>query len=130
MNEAEIKTSDSASSCSPTADLYNFAADVSGLIKSLDPNHLVNLGTMGGGQCGSQGADYQKLGAIPSIYVLEFHDYGHDSTALPSNLASDTTAGSLSARASEFTAKVTAQLGAGVGGFLVWWWNKFAVEPS
>jgi cell division septation protein DedD len=150
MNEAEIKTSDSASSCAPTADLYNFAADVSGLIKSIDPNHLVNLGTMGGGQCGSQGADYQKLGAIPSIDVLEFHDYGHNSTALPSNLASDITAskalgkpifvgeagiqvasgGSLSTRASEFDAKVTAQLGAGVGGFLVWSWNNSPSNPA
>jgi mannan endo-1,4-beta-mannosidase len=150
INEAEIKTSKSASSCSPTTDLYNFAADVSGLIKSIDPNHLVNLGTMGGGQCGSQGGDYQKLGSIPTIDVLEFHDYGHDSTALPTNLASDiaaskalgkpifvgeagiqdTTAGSLSARASEFDAKCTAQFKAGVGGFLVWSWNNAPSSPT
>ena len=150
INEAEIKTGKSASSCSPTTDLYNFAADVSGLIKSIDPNHLVNLGTMGGGQCGSQGGDYQKLGSIPTIDVLEFHDYGHDSTAMPTNLASDitaskalgkpifvgeagiqdTTAGSLSARASEFDAKCTAQFRAGVGGFLVWSWNNSPSSPA
>ncbi len=149
INEAEIKTSKSATSCAPTADLYNFAADVSGLIKSIDPNHLVNLGTMGGGQCGSQGADYQKLGSIPGIDVLEFHDYGHDSTALPANLASDIAAskalgkpifvgeagiqvasgGSLSTRASELNAKVTAQLSGGVGGFLVWSWNNAPSNP-
>src|SRR5665811_519020 len=43
MNEAEIKTGDSSSSCASTADLYNFATDVSGMVKSIDPNHLVNL---------------------------------------------------------------------------------------
>jgi|SRR5665811_481122 len=149
MNEAEIKTGDSSSSCASTADLYNFATDVSGMVKSIDPNHLVNLGTMGGGQCGSQGSDYQKLGAISTIDVLEFHDYGHDLTALPSNLTSDISAskalgkpifvgeagiqvasgGSLATRASEFDAKVTAQLGAGVGGFLVWSWNNSPSNP-
>ena len=149
INEAEIKTGKSATSCSPTADLYNFATDVSGLIKSIDPNHLVNLGTMGGGQCGSQGADYQKLGSIPSIDVLEFHDYGHDGEAIPTNLARDisvsqalgkpvfvgeagiqiASGGSLSTRAAEFSAKVTAQLNGGVGGFLVWSWNNSPSNP-
>ena len=149
INEAEIKTGKSATSCSPTADLYNFATDVSGLIKSIDPNHLVNLGTMGGGQCGSQGADYQKLGSIPSIDVLEFHDYGHDGEAIPANLARDisisqalgkpvfvgeagiqiASGGSLSTRAAEFSAKVTAQLNGGVGGFLVWSWNNSPSNP-
>ena len=149
VNEAEIKTSKFASSCSPATDLYNFAADVSGLIKSIDSNHLVNLGKMGGGQCGSQGGDYQKLGAIPSIDVLEFHDYGNDTTALPSNLASAiavskalgkpifvgeagiqvNSGGSLSTRANEFDAKCTSQFAAGVGGFLVWSWNNSPSNP-
>ena len=42
--------------CSPNAAaiLKAFAADVSGLVKSIDPNHLVSLGTIGGGQCGAQ----------------------------------------------------------------------------
>ena len=149
INEAEIKTSQS-SSCAPTADLYNFAADVSGLIKSIDPNHLVNLGTMGAGQCGSQGGDYQKLGSIPTIDVLEYHDYGHDTTAVPANLASDiavskalgkpifvgeagiqvASGGSLSTRAAEFDSKCTAQFNAGVGGFLVWSWNNSPSSPA
>ena len=149
INEAEIKTSKS-SSCAPTADLYSFAADVSGLIKSIDPNHLVNLGTMGAGQCGSQGGDYQKLGSISTIDVLEYHDYGHDATALPTNLASDVavskalgkpifvgeagiqvaSGGSLSTRAAEFDSKCTAQFNAGVGGFLVWSWNNSPSSPA
>jgi endo-1,4-beta-mannosidase len=146
MNEAEIKTS-SSSSCAPTADLYNWATDVSGLIKSIDPNHLVSLGTMGAGQCGSQGADYQKINSISTIDVCEYHDYGHETQALPANLVSDIAAckalgkpifvgesgikatsvgGTLASRAAAYEAKLTAMLNAGVGGFLVWSWNNAA----
>ena len=144
MNEAEIKTSKS-STCAPTTDLYNFAADVSGLIKSIDPNHLVNLGQMGGGQCGSQGSDYQLLGSIKTIDVLEYHDYGHETQAIPANLARDigvsnalgkplfvgesgiqasTVGGTLADRAAAFDAKCAAMLKAGIGGFLVWSWKN------
>jgi hypothetical protein len=146
MNEAEIKASKS-SGCSPTADLYNFAADVSGLIKSIDPNHLVSLGTMGAGQCGSQGSDYKWIHSISTIDVCEYHDYGHETQSLPAHLASDIAAckslnkpifvgesgimatsvgGTLAARAAAFKAKRTAMLSAGVGGFLVWSWNNKA----
>jgi hypothetical protein len=140
INEAEIKSS-STSSCASTSDLYNFAADVSGLIKSIDPNHLVNLGQMGGGQCGAQGGDYKLVNSIASLDVCEFHDYSHDTTALPTNLADDIAAcNSLNkplfvgeagiqsvtgtARANLFDAKCTAQFNAGVRGFLVWSWNS------
>ena len=149
INEAEIKTS-SSSSCAPTADLYNFTADVSGLIKSIDPNHLVNLGQMGSSQCGAQGNDVQLLGSIPTIDVLEFHDYGHDTESMPSSLARDITfskalgkpifvgeAGiqvgsscSATTRSSEFTAKITAAQSAGVGGWLVWSWNSSPSSPA
>ena len=143
MNEAEIKTS-KASSCAPTSDLYNFAADVSGLIKSIDSKHLVNLGQMGGGQCGSQGNDYQLLGSIKTIDVLEYHDYGHETQAMPANLARDisvartlgkpifvgesgikasSVGGTLAGRAAAFQAKCVAMFKAGVGGFLVWSWK-------
>ena len=141
INEAEIKTSKSSGSCAPTADLYNFAADVSSLIKSIDTNHLVNLGQMGAGQCGAQGGDYKLVNSISTLDVCEFHDYGHDTTALPTKLTSDIAAckslnkpifvgeagiqsTSGSTRANEFDAKCTAQFNAGVGGFLVWSWNN------
>jgi hypothetical protein len=146
MNEAEIKL-DNTSTCGPTADLYNFAADVSSLIKSIDPNHLVSLGTMGAGQCGSQGGDYQKVHSISTIDVCEYHDYGHETQALPAHLVSDIAAcnaldkpifvgesgikatsvgGTLAARAVAFSAKVTTMITAGVRGFLVWSWNNSA----
>jgi len=146
MNEAEIKL-DNTSTCGNTSDLYNFAADVSGLVKSIDPNHLVSLGTMGAGQCGSKGGDYQRIHSISTIDTCEYHDYGHETTALPSNLRSDLAAcnalgkplfvgesgiqaasvgGTLADRAAAFEAKCAAMFSAGVRGFLVWSWNNAA----
>jgi hypothetical protein len=75
MNEAED---------SDTTSFYNFAKDVSGYIKSLDKNHLVSFGTMGSGQPGS--SVYKKIHSLSTIDVLEYHDYNHESTALPSTL--------------------------------------------
>lgn len=75
MNEAED---------SDTAGFYNFAKDVSGYIKSLDSNHLVSFGTMGSGQPGS--SVYTQIHSLPSVDVLEYHDYNSVATALPSTL--------------------------------------------
>ena len=61
INEAEVKPSRDGSCCSPNAaaTLKSFATDVSGLVKSIDRNHLVSLGTIGGGQCGAHSARVQ-----------------------------------------------------------------------
>jgi mannan endo-1,4-beta-mannosidase len=144
MNEAEVKL-DNTSTCAPATDLYNFAADVSGVIKSIDPNHLVSLGTMGAGQCGSQGSDYKLINSPATIDVCEYHDYGHETEALPANLVKDIAAcnslgkpifvgesgikissvgGTLAARAAAFDAKCAAMFNAGIKGFLVWSWNN------
>lgn len=146
MNEAEVKK-DNTSTCAPAADLYNFAADVSGLIKSIDPNHLISLGTMGAGQCGSQGGDYKMINSVSTIDVCEYHDYGHENEPLPANLVKDIAAcnalqkpifvgesgikaasvgGTFAARAAAFDAKCAAMFAAGVRGFLVWSWNNAA----
>lgn len=150
MNEAEVKL-DNTSTCAPATDLYNFAADVSGLIKSIDPQHLISLGTMGAGQCGSQGGDYQKINSVSTIDTCEFHDYGHETEALPARLVSDIAAcnalnkpifvgesgikassvgGTLASRAAAFDAKFTAMFKAGVRGILVWSWNNSAPTTS
>ncbi len=55
--------------------LSSFFTTIGGEIHSLDPSHLVEAGLLGGGQCGTQGNDYQTLGASPGIDVLSFHDY-------------------------------------------------------
>jgi hypothetical protein len=44
-------------------------------IHALDPGHLVESGLLGGGQCGTQGSDYQYVSASPGIDVLSYHDY-------------------------------------------------------
>jgi hypothetical protein len=63
--------------------LHDFAADVSGLIKSIDPNHLVSLGTLGGGDCGIQNVSYPYVHSVPTIDLCEYHDYGANEAPLP-----------------------------------------------
>ncbi len=55
--------------------LRSFADDVAGVLKSNDPAHLVSLGTIGSGQCGtSSTADYLNLHS-GRIDICEYHDY-------------------------------------------------------
>ena len=151
LNEAEVKPSQSSTSCSPNASvlLKNFATDVSGLIKQIDPNHLVSLGTIGGGQCGTSGPEYQDVYSVPTLDLCEYHDYGSPTTPMPGDqfnglavrlnqcealgkplfvgetgITSPGEASSLTARAADFQAKFAAQFGTGVVGELAWAWNK------
>jgi hypothetical protein len=117
-------------------------------IHTLDPKHLVESGLLGGGQCGTQGADYQYVSASPGIDVLSYHDYygtlplGGDAwngLAVRSSQAAaldkpiiDGEAGLLAgtapgcvsdtARNSDFVAKEQAQSQAGSSGLLLWNW--------
>ena len=45
--------------------------------------HLVSLGTIGTGQCGAIGAEYQYVHGSPAIDMCEFHDYDHATQPLP-----------------------------------------------
>jgi mannan endo-1,4-beta-mannosidase len=147
-NEGEARTSGSGT-CSSTAEasVHAWAADVSGLIKSLDSKHLVSLGTMGNGQCGtSTGTSYEDLHAISTIDLCEYHDYDDPSSPMPGDQwnglavrlaqcqargkpmfvgevgikASDES--SLSIRATNLAAKFAAGFTAGVVGELSWEW--------
>ncbi len=79
INEAEAKRSDG--SCSSATDdaaaaaIRGFADDMSRMIKSVDGNHLVSLGTIGTGQCGTSGPRYQNVHSPAGIDLLEMHDY-------------------------------------------------------
>jgi len=86
MNEAEIKITNT-NTCGSFTAFYDFANDMTTLVKSIDQNHLVSFGTMGGGQCGAQGSQYQTLHALPNIDVCEYHDYNSSVQAMPSNLS-------------------------------------------
>jgi YVTN family beta-propeller protein len=128
--------------------LYSFANDVSGLIKSIDPNHLVSLGTIGSGQCGAQYTDYKQVMSIPTLDLCEFHDYT-PSQPIPGDqynglqfridecnelnkpllvgelgVKPSEVGGTLADRANTVASKLCAQLSAGVAGVLLWAWDK------
>jgi mannan endo-1,4-beta-mannosidase len=85
VNEGEAVNSDGT--CNESAALralLGFSNDVGGLVHSLDPNHLVSLGTLAGWQgggagqwCGAANGDYQTLMASPGNDVCDYHDYGY-----------------------------------------------------
>jgi mannan endo-1,4-beta-mannosidase len=150
VNEAEARTA-YRGPCSSTAaaTLQSFAQDMSGLVKSIDPNHLVSLGTIGSGQCGAAGGDYQDLHAVEGIDLCEYHDY--QPGALPGDewngmatrlrqcrdlgkpllvgetgIRTASAGGTLEGRAEAFRAKLDAQFAAGVVGVLAWDWRDDA----
>ena len=55
--------------------LRHFFDVVGARIHSLDPNHLVESGLLGGDQCGIVGADYKFVSASSGIDVMGYHDY-------------------------------------------------------
>ncbi len=83
MNEARSRTADGKPD--PEA-LFGFARDVSGLVKSLDSNHLVTLGLATGASPGVWGW-YARLHSLETIEFLGFHDYGSDDVPLPGDPA-------------------------------------------
>jgi mannan endo-1,4-beta-mannosidase len=117
-------------------------------IKTLDPTHLVESGTVGSGQCGLSGPDYLLVHQSPGIDVASYHDY--TSGALPGDQwnglqvrltemkqigkplivgevgirAQNSVAGcaSLQQRSDAMRAKMAAQLAAGVAAFMPWDW--------
>jgi Tol biopolymer transport system component len=147
INEAEV-TPCPAGDLQPYQKLHDWAADVSGLVKSIDANHLVSLGTIGSGQCGADGPRYQDLHAIHTIDLCEFHDYGAPNVGVPGDefnglqvrinqcnalnkplfvgeagIIPNDVGGTFQARADAFQVKLDAQFGAGVQGFLAWAWS-------
>jgi hypothetical protein len=64
--------------------LRYFFYTVGAEIHALDPKHLVESGLLAGGQCGTQGSDYQYVSASPGIDVLSYHDF-YGSVALGGN---------------------------------------------
>src|ERR1700676_1445059 len=133
---------------SAAAALRYFFDTVGAEVHSLDPKHLVESGLLGGGQCGTQGTDYQFVSASSGIDVLSYHDYGgatpmggdqwngiaerlRQSTALgkpiiagEAGLIAGTAPGCMSnaTRNADLIAKEQAQIQAGSSGLLLWNW--------
>lgn len=145
VNEAESKRSNGT--CAPASVLRDFAADMSSLIKRIDPHHLVSLGTIGGTQCGMRGSGFRTIHAVPGIDVCEVHDYSAPSVAMPRDHGygirrriAECTAlgkpifvgevgfpppgGSIARRAAWIGRKFAAQFEAGVSGILIWGWRN------
>ena len=62
--------------------LRAFADDMTTAIKAVDPNHLVSLGTSGGGECGLSTTDYQYVNA-GAVDLCDYHDYYNVTQAMP-----------------------------------------------
>lgn len=125
------------------AALRGWAHDIAQLIKSIDTNHLVSIGTIGSGQCGATGNDYKLLHDSPNVDLCEYHDYSADSP-IPGDSSNGMQlridqckalnkplfvgeAGIKSSRTDRpqlFDAKLKAQFPAGVVGFVVWSWDS------
>jgi mannan endo-1,4-beta-mannosidase len=128
--------------------LKAFAEDISGLIKSIDPNHLVSLGTLGSGQCGTQYTDYEDVHSVATLDLCEYHDY-QSSSPMPGDewnglqrrldqcnalgkpilvgelgLRPSDVGGTLRDRANTLDAKLCGEYAAGIAGALEWAWNK------
>lgn len=117
-------------------------------IHALDPNHLVENGLLGGGQCGTQGSDYEYVSASPAVDVLSYHDYygavpigGDQWNGLAVRFAQAAALGKpiiggevgldadaspgcmdLATRNADFASKVQDQFSAGSSGLLAWDW--------
>ncbi|HXG42065.1 MAG TPA: hypothetical protein VNL95_04995 [Dehalococcoidia bacterium] len=145
MNEAE-STDATRTRHDPDA-LYAFAADMSAYVKSLDPNHLLALGTMGSGQPGTQGDEYRRLHSLPGLDVLEYHDYNEETVPLPDYLReriqdsivlgkpliigeAGISLGQFDAqtRARLFDAKMSAAFQNGVAAYLIWSYRNRVYE--
>ena len=147
MNEAEAKTA-YGGPCSDTAAsaLRGFATDMASLVKSIDSNHLLSLGTIGTGQCGSADSDYKDLHRVDGIDLCEYHDYqpgampGDEWNGLATRLRQckelgkplfvgelgirTDSVGTHLARAGLLASKLSAQFTAGVAGVLAWGWRN------
>jgi hypothetical protein len=135
--------------------LVSFFDTVGGEIHNLDPNHLVEAGFLGAGQCGTAEGDYQAVGASPGIDVVSVHDYygpaplGGDQyngmavrfrqarvldkpiiTGESGILAgSSGSCESFAQRTSDMKAKMIAQFAAGGSAFLAWNWVLDPLGP-
>jgi len=151
VNEPEVKPT-AASGCDNEAasasTLQSFARDVSGAIRAVDPIHLISLGTIGNGQCGTQSTDYPAVMSIPTLDLCEYHDYD-SGTPVPGDvwnglaqriseckaLGKPLIVGELGVRPSDvgdgldhrartIANKFCAQFAAGVAGELLWDWSS------
>ena len=137
------------------AALRHFYDVVGAEIHTLDPNHLVESGMLGGGECGAANNDYEYVSASPGIDVLSYHDYypgtamggdqwngiavriaqaaalGKPIIAGEMGLDAGSAAGcmTLTARSAQIQSKIQTQMEAGTSGVLIWDWLPAPSAP-
>jgi hypothetical protein len=117
------------------------------MIRGLDANHLISLGTIGSGQCGAEANDYRDLHMLRNIDLCEYHDYSLD--AMPGDqwnglqvrldqcaaigkplfvgetgIKPNDVGGTLEDRSARFDLKFNTQFAAGVVGELMWDYSR------
>lgn len=81
INEAEAPSAGGGCEEARAAEaLHSFAGEMTQTLKSADPNHLVSLGTMGSGQCGTSDRNYKRV--HEPVDIAEYHDYVYDGNSL------------------------------------------------
>lgn len=82
MNEADTSRRDGRG----RSVLVDFATDIAGVIRSVDPNHLITVGTQSNGAPGASGPDFADVYGLPAVDFAEVHDWGYwgsDTAAMP-----------------------------------------------
>lgn len=88
VNEAEAPSATGCDESAAASAMRGFADDMATTLHSVDPNHLVNLGTQGTGTCGTVGSDYGMVQA-GAVDLCEIHDYSSPTDTLDPVFASD-----------------------------------------
>jgi len=57
--------------------LVNFVKDIGGIIRSIDQNHMITLGTQSNGAQGASGKDFVDVYGLPELDYTEVHDWGY-----------------------------------------------------
>jgi hypothetical protein len=157
VNEPDGRNVDnSCNEAQATTALKNFADTMTLTIKTIDPNHMVDLGSIS--WCGGQGTDFQTVYSGNTDICDVFHDYSGATVVSPTQLQNQlaackalskptyigeagicadvdgtgkctgtVTSTTLQQRANFFDKKIAAAFEAGVSGYLLW--NK-AIESK
>lgn len=73
INEADTSARDTQD----RSVLVSFARDIAGVIRQVDANHLITLGTQGNGAPGASGPDFRAVYSLPELDFSEVHDWGY-----------------------------------------------------
>jgi mannan endo-1,4-beta-mannosidase len=93
INEPEATGSGGCDEVAAAEAMTTFAAEMAGVVRTADPDHLVSLGTIGGGQCGTAGTNY--MAAHEAIDICSIHVYDDEGaeTSPATTLPGDSTNG-------------------------------------